>query len=358
MERIHLYNKKNETVTCVPNTFIDLYMPKASGEFVKIFLYLLRSIRNPGNDCSISGMADHFDLTEKDIMRALRYWETAGLLKLEYSPDGPLTGICMISEALQEKEETSVHKDLHIHATSSAEPPAIPAGRAKEPVLYTPAQLSSFCEQDDVAEMVFMAERYIGRSLNHTDLNTIFSWYDQLHFPLDLIEFLIETCVSGGHTSLRYMQKIAEDFDASGIHTVDQARAMLDSRTGVCRAVMKSFGIKGRSLAPAEMDFIKRWSTQMGFSAEMIEAACNKTIQAIHEPGFEYTDRILSRWKEQGVSTPADIQKADEAFAASRKPRQASAKTARVKSTQFANFKQRENNYDELQKQLLRQSIQ
>ena len=357
MERIHLYNKKTESVTGIPNTFIDLYMPQASGEYVKIFVYMLRCMNNPRNDFSVSGMADHFDLTEKDVMRALRYWENQGLLSLEYDPQGQLSGICLISEALSERESRRNVNDLHLHATSAPLPDS-PVQQTPARRTYSPAELTTFCKQDDVAEMVFMAERYIGRSLNHTDLNIIFSWYDQLQFPLDLIEFLIESCVSGGHTSLHYMEKIAEDLHAHNICTVEEARAKLDVRSRIYHTVMKCFGIRGRNLIPAELSYLDRWSGELGFDSELIGEACTRTIQAIHEPGFEYADRILSSWKEQGLKSLADIKKADEAFASSRKHKQPSVKTAKTKTTQFTNFKQRENNYDELQKQLLRQSIQ
>ena len=74
MTDITLHTKSKSTVTCVSNTFIDEYMADANGEFVKIYLYLLRCI-NAAENFSISKMADKFDHTEKDIKRALKYWE-------------------------------------------------------------------------------------------------------------------------------------------------------------------------------------------------------------------------------------------------------------------------------------------
>ena len=83
MTDITLHTKSKSTVTCVSNTFIDEYMADANGEFVKIYLYLLRCI-NVAENFSISKMADKFDHTEKDIKRALKYWEKKHLLQLEY----------------------------------------------------------------------------------------------------------------------------------------------------------------------------------------------------------------------------------------------------------------------------------
>ena len=46
-------------------------------------------------DCcfSISRTADKFNHTEKDIQRALKYWEKMNLLQLEYAQDDSISGI-------------------------------------------------------------------------------------------------------------------------------------------------------------------------------------------------------------------------------------------------------------------------
>ena len=89
--------KRDSTLaaTYVPNTFIDQYMTHADGEFVKIYLYLLRCMSDPDTVFSISDIADKFDHTEKDVTRALRYWEKMRLLRLEFNRQEELTGICL-----------------------------------------------------------------------------------------------------------------------------------------------------------------------------------------------------------------------------------------------------------------------
>lgn len=89
--------KRNSTLaaTYVPNTFIDEYMTHADGEFVKIYLYLLRCMASPDTLFSISDVADKFEHTEKDVTRALKYWEKMNLLRLEFNSRQELIGICM-----------------------------------------------------------------------------------------------------------------------------------------------------------------------------------------------------------------------------------------------------------------------
>ena len=75
MINIQLHNDCPATDTIVPNQFIDRFMPSANGEFVKVYLYLLRCIHSHASNCTISEIADKFNNTEMDIQRALRYWQ-------------------------------------------------------------------------------------------------------------------------------------------------------------------------------------------------------------------------------------------------------------------------------------------
>ena len=77
----------NITVTAVADEFIDQYMAAANGEYVKVYLYLLRHQSEP---VSVDAIADALNHTESDVRRALAYWEKAGVLLREdlLSPDG------------------------------------------------------------------------------------------------------------------------------------------------------------------------------------------------------------------------------------------------------------------------------
>ena len=65
-------------ITCVPNAFIDEYLAEASGEYVRVYLYLLRHLRE---NLKIHSIADALNLTDYDIKRAIFYWEKRGIFK-------------------------------------------------------------------------------------------------------------------------------------------------------------------------------------------------------------------------------------------------------------------------------------
>ena len=83
MKTLTLKNKFQTNVTLLSNDFIDNYMVNANGEFVKVYLFLLRHLDDPCSSLTITTIADCLNNTETDVLRAFRYWESAGLLLLE-----------------------------------------------------------------------------------------------------------------------------------------------------------------------------------------------------------------------------------------------------------------------------------
>ena len=74
MVNIEILRDYTYTDTIVPNEFIDFFMPEANGEFVKVYLYLLRSMQSHASKCTISSIADCFNNTEVDVILDICYW--------------------------------------------------------------------------------------------------------------------------------------------------------------------------------------------------------------------------------------------------------------------------------------------
>ncbi len=366
MTTITLHDEQPITATCVPNQFIDDYMTHANGEYVKVYLYLLRSINRSDRSFSLSDIADHFECTERDILRALKYWEKRHLFRLEYDADGDLSGICFVPDADHEvpvvSEQAAAQKiPAPAEQTATELAPVRTADRflAATAACPTPSEdsLTAFAAREDVKELLFIAEKYLGRTLNQSDLSTIFFWYDELRFPTELIEYLIENCVSRGHTNLRYMQRIAEDYAAQGIRTVKEARVLTGQTSEIYRAVVKAFGIRGRNLAPAETKYLDEWTGTLGFGTELITEACARTIGAIHEPNFGYANSILEKWYQQGVRTMEDVKRADASYQKSRQSQKKRA-AADGNANRFLNFPQRDtDDREDIQNQLIRKNF-
>lgn len=85
MSLISLQNSSELEVTILSNRFIDNFMPRANGEFVKVYIYLLRMVSAAPSSFSLEHMADSLFCTERDISRALKYWEGEKLIALTYT---------------------------------------------------------------------------------------------------------------------------------------------------------------------------------------------------------------------------------------------------------------------------------
>ena len=71
-------SKFQVNATMVANEFIDRYMAVANGEYVKVYLYLLR---HDGREIAVGEIADALNHTESDVKRAIAYWVRLGVLE-------------------------------------------------------------------------------------------------------------------------------------------------------------------------------------------------------------------------------------------------------------------------------------
>ena len=323
-----LKNRYQGNTTTVENEFIDFYMAKANGEYVKVYLMLLRYLNADDHSMSISKMADYLECTEKDVLRALNYWHEVGLLRIDYDESGNICGL-------------SIGK-----AISRASEPA--------PVVIKALPDSSVVSQEDLRQLYFVAEQYMGKPLSASEIKKINYFLDELHFSLDLIEYLIEYCVENGHKSMRYIEKVAHNWSDENIQTVSQAKDCTSSFTACnknCYSILNAFGIKGRNPAPLELEFIKKWTDEYGFSIEVILEACNRTIANTHKADFKYTDSILKNWAVNHVHNLSDISRLDLAFQQGKTSKKKVVKP--VPNSHFNNFESRSYDMNSLEAQLL-----
>ena len=343
-KNISLESDYSGDATTIPNTFFDRYLPQANGEFLKIYLYLLRWMPVPGHTITLSSIADFFEMTESDVMRALRYWEKARLLCMVCDQDGEVVSIRLnylnlsSAPARQEKEEKK----------EAAAATAVSEGKPN----YTMHQIRQFQESDGGDELLFIIQKYLGRTLSPMDLNTIMYFHDGLGFSTELIEYLFEYCVSGDHRDMRYIEKVALAWKSRHIETVEDAKTQGKTHQRLCYEVLKVFGITGRQVTPDEAELITRWNKTYGFSQEMILEACRRTMNAIHKPEFNYVDKILSSWKDAGAFTMTEVMKLDKAYAQSKTEAKPAARQPRKGGNRFGNFTQRSYNYSDLEKKL------
>ena len=350
MAPITIYRDSDMDSTVVSNLFIDEYMGSANDAQLKIYLYLLRMM-SAQLATSVSDIADKFNHTEKDVVRALKYWEKLDLLRLDYDEDKNLAGIHIRDLSV---EKASAHRSKPV-ATFVPMPTQeeAPAPCYEKPV-YSADQLRQCRNRQDIAQLLFIAESYIGKPLTPSEVRSILFFTDTLHFSEDLIDYLLQYCVGKGKKSFRYIEKVAVSWAEEGITTPEQAQAASAGYDKNVYSIMKALG-KNSVPTDAELSFINRWTMDYSFSTDIIFEACQRTVLNTDKNRFQYADRMLSLWKAQNVRSTADIIKLDEAYHKSKKSnRQENTDVAPHRTpNRFNQFTQNTYDFEALEKKLL-----
>ena len=286
MKYIALTSSVKNQYSMVSNVFIDTFMRDANGEFIKVYLYLLRC--EDGNmPVTVSDIADKLNMTENDILRALKYWNSLKVLKVEYDGSTPVS-ICLCDlnqPVLAPVEEIAVSKE-------PAENKSTAVKRS-----YSPAEIRRLCEQEDIKELLYIIQKYMGAPLTPTETSTVIYIYSDLAFSAELIEYLIEYCLSGNHRSFNYICKVAMNWYDNGI---------------------------------------------------------TKTILAVSKPNFAYAESILKKWHNAGITTLEDVKKLESGFRTKiTVPVTSKAAPVQQSVNKFNNFPQRSYNFDDSKDDLI-----
>ena len=374
-----LYNVQNE-VTVLPNKFIDEYMIKADGEYVKIYLLILR-LQGMGLPVDVERIADYLELTRKDVLRALSYWEKAGILQTGAASETAATVTGTDRNTMTAGTSGSAG-NIITSGTSGSAGNTMPSestgqtGTSLSPTItpvpdkntLSPTEVQASMTNKDLERTIYMAETYIGRPFSTTELNSFCYINDQLHFSSDLLEYLIEYCVTRGKKSVRYIESVAINWYQQGITSVQEAKEQSTLYSQNVFPIMKAFGISNRDPGSAELDYIKKWNS-LGLGTDIIIEACSRTLLATHQASFPYANKILEDWKRLGVRNTSDIKHLDDKHRSTAssssgsaagytqgQPRKGSTGAAARKNTaanQFHNFEQRTYDFNDLESRLL-----
>lgn len=368
MARLTIYRDNDTEYTAVSNLFIDEYMEEANDAQLKVYLYLLRMM-NAHLATSVSDIADKFNHTEKDVIRALKFWEKRHLLDLDYDVDKNLVGIHMrdLSAGRRPKKVENGASVSFVPMPEAMPQPTVAAVTtypapaeyteqmsAQEPSyekpVYTADQLRQFKQREETAQLLFVAESYIGKPLTPSEIKSILFFTDVLHFSDDMIDYLIQYCVDKGKKDFKYIEKVAINWAEEGITTPKQAQQKAYQYDKSVYQIMKALG-KNASPTEGEVAFIARWTKEYGFDIEIIFEACRRTVSSTDKNRFEYADKILRSWHEQNVHHTSDIQQIDELY--KQRKRQSAGSGNKQGGNRFNSFSQNPYDFDALEQELL-----
>ena len=335
MTLISLHNKSDISYTQIPNIFIDEYMSRAHGAFVKVYLALLRLMSRPDIELTINTIADMLDLTDNDVIRAINYWEKNSLLDVKRTKTGAIYDIGILNPA-SDKIPSNINFVISYPDSIDSE------------------TINSVSSEEDFKWLTGIIEKYMERTLSSTDVDLLIYLYETLHFSTDLILHLYEYCIEKGKKSPSYIQKVALNWAQKGVKTVADARNLDAAFNKDYILVMKAFGLNCVP-APAQKEYIDTWYSY-GFDSDIIIEACNRTMLALNEPNFKYANGILEYWRNNSLFSMEDIKKADSIHVANSSAKQSKSKSGSNRKGSAGSFDQRKytaDDYSSIEQQLL-----
>lgn len=318
---------KNNTCTFTPisNVFIEKYMPFARGEFVKVYLLLLKYnfSNEPGINSSI--LASSLNLLESDVMNALNYWNDQGVIK--FVPVDKMNNFSI--------EFVPLDNDL-----SSTSPDV---------------NLLDALNNTETNDMLRDIERILCRPLSTKEMEIYLGWQKDFSFTSELILILIEYCASKGKVDYRYIEKVALAWNDMGIKTIEKAQSHIkqtEDKWVKIRQILNYLGINNSEIMKPQEELLNKWINVYKFDIQLIKKACDICFQRLNRADFKYIDGILSKWFNDNIKTLDDVAIKDKQHKNNYKNSSTNYQK-NLKASGFNNFEPRSYDYDSLEKKLL-----
>ena len=278
-------------VFAVPQSVVDNYIKLANEAALKVLLYALR---NSGRNFSDDEAAQALNLKKTQIEEAFAFWENANIFSKGGAESETVSVPVQVSVPETVPEQKPVRKSSITFGTSYNLKPTEIAERINN------------CE--DVRVMFTMAEASFGRPLNHTEQRSFIWMHDYLGLSADVLITIAAFCISIDKPSIKYIETMASDWAEKGINTLELVQEEIkaqEEKNSFNGKIMKLFGMQRKPTAK-QQEFIDLWQ-EKNYSLELIEYACEKTIEVIDKVNFPYINKILENWYAQGLLTKSKI---------------------------------------------------
>lgn len=311
--------------TPVSNVFIENYLPKARGEFIKVYLLLLKYniSGEPGVNCSI--LASSLNLLESDVMNALDYWNEEGVIKLK-SID-KLNNFAIEFVPLKE----IIHEPSNVNILDAL-------------------------NNSQTTDMLRDIEKIISRPLSSKEMEMYLSWQKDYSFSSELILLLIEYCASKGKSDARYIEKVAMAWHDQNIKTVNDAQDFIkdnEDKWIKIKKILSYLGIKNGEIMKPQQDLLEKWLNIYKFDILLIQKASDICFERLNRADFKYIDGILTKWFQNSIKTLEDIALKDTKPKGATYIKNKNITTNTNNKSTFNNFEPRQYDYDSLEKKLL-----
>lgn len=280
----------------IPASVTDTYLAEADGNSIKT---LLKIFRNPSGVISVSEISDTLSLTADEVLSALDYWVSKGILL--FTDEGG-------NVKFVPKSKTAA---VSAQSPDASKPPA-PAPSAKisvEPIVLpkpTMEQIAARIQEDaTVRSLLTEAQSILGRTFGLDMQTTLLILFDTYGLQKEVILTLIHHLASNGRGNTANILRVGKIWAEREINTLDAANEYIQNDSEVNR-VFTEFrtvtGISNPRPTQKQSEYLLSW-IQMGASMELLVKAYEETAERTGKLSFAYMDKILKNWHNNGIKT-------------------------------------------------------
>lgn len=321
-----IFKPKNLNNTPVSNIFIERYMPKARGEYVKVYLLGLKYCVSGEPGVSTSIMAGTLHLLETDVINAWNYWNDENVVKMvpqDNMGNFSIDFLDLCEEQPQKSDTVNLLEELN---------------------------------NNSVKDMLQDIEKLLARPLSSKEMSTYIGWLKDYNFSPELLLLLIQYCVSKGKTDWRYIEKLAIGWFDEKIKSIDDAQSFIKKHEDKwinIRKILAYLGIKDADIMKPQEEMLTKWFITYKFPLDVIYKACDLCFQRINKAEFKYIDGILTSWYKEGIKNLDDVAKKDMKKGNTKNSAQYNKNFNKPSNSTFNNFEQRDYDFEDLEKKLL-----
>ena len=187
---------------------------------------------------------------------------------------------------------------------------------------YTAADIARELEGNSpFPALVRELERRLGRVLSTADLKLLYTIYDYLALPAEVVLLLTTWCIEeterkygpGRRPRMSQIRKEAFVWHRLGVDTPEAADAHVRTLSALRdreKSILPRLGIAGRLPVEAERKYISSW-VEMGFDDDAIALAYERTVLKKGSLVWPYMNSILKSWHQKGLHTLQQIKEGD-----------------------------------------------
>lgn len=265
--------------TNLPDVFFTEYLSEASGDFIKVYLYML-FLSKYGKDIKLNDLSKKLALPLNTIQAAIKYWEETEIITKK--------GTGYIVNNIQEIELNKLYS------------PKLTV--SKETIQNMEKDKSRTSAINAINNMFFQG---IMSPSWYSDIDL---WFKKFEFDEEVMIALFQYCFDKSALHKNYVKAVADAWHNNNIKTFSDLEEYDDNIQKIKKVkknISKKLGLT-RNLTQYEEAYIEKWLQEYKYDSDIIELALKKTTSKSN-PNFDYLDKIISDWYDRKLLNSEDV---------------------------------------------------